>query len=127
MYMFKGPIVERQEHRLIVTVERNLRQDSISLFAREKSAAIMESKRGAKVMKNKEVTIAGGNPAFEFVVRWTLGDKSTAITRYTFVFWRGRGFTFMCNFTPKSDRTLSFQLKDIIEHLVPGTYKEAKQ
>ena len=122
VYAFEGPKIDDTDHLLLMSIDRVLRQNSIERFAQEKIRAITESLQSAEILRNQEITIPGGNPAFDFVIKWVIDDKSIKFRRHIFVIYQNRGFSVYCDFSKKSYRMLSHQFKSMIEHFFPGTY-----
>ena len=87
VYYFIGPEIDGTGHQMILTLDRNLQQDEIGSFARKKTGPIVSSLGGLEVMKDEEVTLEGGNPAYEFVCKWVPSDQMTVIKMFVFVFF----------------------------------------
>ncbi len=124
VYYFIGPEIDGTGHQMILTLDRNLQQEEIGSFARKKTGPIVSSLGGLEVMKDEEVTLEGGNPAYEFVCKWVPSDQMTVIKMFVFVFYDDIGFSFSCDFSRKSYKMLGSQFRKIVEDLLPGTYEE---
>jgi hypothetical protein len=123
VYTFRGPKIDEHEHMLILNITRKLQHEDIYHFAREWIDPMVNTLQGLDILKEEEITIEDGNPAYEFVCRWTPADNVAVIKKYVFVFMYDMGFTFSCDFSKKSYKMLSGQLKDFIDSLLPGTYE----
>jgi hypothetical protein len=127
VYVFQGPNMEGIDHSIMLTIDRNLQHDDIENMAYEKTAPIEESLDGIEVLKNEEITIEDGNPAWDFVYRWIPADNMKFFCKYVFVMKDGMGFTFFGKFTKQTLKTLGAQMKQIIESLLPGTYQPPEE
>ena len=123
VYVFRGPTIDNQDHQLMMTVDRQLQNDNISAYARDRTNPIVEGLQGVEVLKEEEVTIEDGNPTYEFVCRWMPAEGFSVIKKYVFVFKDKMGFMFNCGFSKKSYKMLSAQIKQVIDSLLPGTYE----
>jgi len=124
VYTFRGPDIGEQEHKLVLTIDRVLLQDTVTKFAKEKTAPILDHVKGLEVLKNEEITLEDGNPTFEFVVKWVPADEFVVFKKYVFVLCNEMGFTFNCDFSKKTYKILAGQMNDIIETLLPGTFEQ---
>ncbi len=123
VYVFKGPTEDSYEHRLMLAIDRDLQDGIIKNFASQQTATIKENLQGLEVLKDQEITIEGGNPAYEFVCKWVPGNDFVVYKKYVFVIHDKRGFTFNCDFTKKTYQMLGKKVNELIEQLLPGTYK----
>ncbi len=121
-YVFRGPTVDDFDHRIILNIDRHLQHDDIVEYSREKTNPIVQTMSGIDVLKDKEITFEGGNPAYEFVYKFVLSDESFEIHKYCFIIKDNLGFIFNVRFSKKSYKILKEQVKEIIENIVPGTY-----
>jgi hypothetical protein len=111
----------------MIYVDRQLRHDSIQSFAREKIDPIISNMPGVEVLKDENVSIDGCNAAYEFVYKWIPTDEQVFYQKYVFVIAEGAGFTFHGTFTKRSFKTVGRQFKDVVEALLPGTYKPLEE
>ena len=123
VYTFRGPKIDDREHMLILNITRKPQHDDICQFAREWIDPLVDTLQGLDILKEEEVTVEDGHPAYEFVCRWIPADNMAIIKKYVFVLAHDMGFTFSCDFSKKSHKMLSGQLKEIIDSLLPGTYQ----
>ncbi|MCD6379011.1 DcrB-related protein [bacterium] len=121
-YYFKGPEIDGFGHEILLNVDRFLQHDDIKIFAREKIDPIVQTMQGIDVLKDEEVTIEEGNPAYEFVYKWIPADEIVEIHKYIFVIMDEMGFMFNIRCNRKSYKMLGSQVKKIVEGLLPGTY-----
>ncbi len=124
VYYFRGPNIDGTDHQIILTLNRNLQHEQIEPFAREKTNPIVENLDGLEVLKDEEITLENGNPAYEFICKWIPGDDLTMIKAYIFIFHDNIGFSFNCDFSKKSYKMLGGQFRNIVERILPGTFEE---
>ncbi len=122
-YFFKGPQIDDFDHDLLLNVDRFLQYDNVDDFAREKISPIVQSMPSIDVLKDKNVTGGGGNEVYEFVFKMVLADDLIQIHKYIFVIKDEMGFTFTIRYLKKTYKMLSNQTKEIVESVLPGTYK----
>ncbi len=122
VYVFSGPKEDNYEHRLMLAIDRHLQHETVKKFADQQTEIIKENLLGMEVLKEKEITIEGGNPAYEFVCKWVPGNDFVVYKKYVFVIHDKRGFTFNCDFTKKTYQMLGNKVNELIEQLLPGTY-----
>lgn len=123
VYFFRGPEEDGREHNLMLMIDRYLQYEDITAFAHDKIRPIMDALQGVESIKDEEITLDGGNPAFEYVYKWIPCEGYVAFQKYVFVFNNGMGFTFSIGFSKKSLKLLGSQVNDIIESLLPGTFQ----
>lgn len=121
-YVFRGPMIDDFDHRIILNIDRQLQHDDIVDYSQEKINPIVQTMTGIDVLKDEEITFEGGNPAYEFVYKYILSDELFQIHKYSFIIKDNLGFSFNVCFTKKSYKILKEQVKEIIESIVPGTY-----
>jgi hypothetical protein len=121
VHIYRGPEDNGFQHSLMPVIDRHLQHDDIVSFAREKIDPLMANLQGAEVLKDEEIAIEGGNPACEFVCKWTPGDEHSNYMKYVFVIRIGLGFAFSAAFNKKTIKTVS--LTDVIDTILPGTYR----
>ena len=121
-YYFRGPEIEDFPHEIIVNVDRHIQTDDIDEYSRDRISPIVQSMNGIEVLKDQEITKAGGNPAYEFIFKWMPSDDIREIHNYLFVIKEQLGFMILIRFSRKSYKMLRNQFKEIVEEILPGTY-----
>jgi hypothetical protein len=127
VYHFRGPDIDGNQHLIILTVDRHLRDDDIVAFAQDRISPIEDNLQGLEVLKKEEVTIEDGNPVFEFVYRWIPGEGIRMFQKYIFVIKDDMGFSFSGSFSKKSLKMLGGQMKELVDSLLPGTYEPLEE
>ncbi len=127
VYYFGGPNIDGQAHTITLTLARKLLDDSIDRFAQDRIDPIVDNLQGLEVLKQEEVTIEGGYPAFEFAYRWIPGEGVKLYQKYVFVIRDNIGFSFCCSFSKKSFKMLGGQMKELVENVIPGTYEPLEE
>jgi hypothetical protein len=123
VYFFRGPVIDGQEQRLMLTIDRHLQQDTIADFALQRTRPITSSLQGIEVLKDEDTTVAGCYPSWEFVYRWIPSDEAKTYKKHVFVLRGGYGFSFEMEFSKKAHKLIGDQVKKVIENLLPGTYE----
>jgi hypothetical protein len=122
-YHFVGPEEGGINHTITLYVDRYLQQQDIASFARQHIDPIVNMLEGVEVLKDEDVSVDGGNPVWEFVYRWIPAEGIVKFYKYVFVFWGGMGFTFSCEFSKHTLKTVGSQFPDIVDAVLPGTYE----
>ncbi len=123
VYHFRGPEENEVEHLLMMTIDRNPQIENIEDYALSRTAALENTFPGMEVMVDKDISIPGGVPAYEYTFGWMPGDELKFIEKYVFAFKDGFAFTFYIRFEKGTHKTVGNQLKDAIEGILPGVYK----
>lgn len=126
VFIFATPEIDGRRSQMMMVLDRHLRTDSIDEFTRERTVPIVGSLQGLEILKHEEITLEGGNPAWEFIYKWAIADDASIYQMYVFVIAEKVGFTFSVQLTKKSYQLLGPQIRDIIDELVPGTYEPAE-
>lgn len=127
VYYFRGPNEGDREHLLTLVLNRHLQHESVVDFAKEQTDAIISGLQSTEVVRDEEITQEDGNQAHEFVYKWTPAENIHIFKKYVFVLKGGIGFTFSCEFSKKSLKTVGVAMKDAIEALIPGTYEPLEE
>ena len=122
VYHFRGPQDGETEHMLILTINPKPQHDTVESFAKETIAIIERQMTGIEELKSEEVESDGIHPVWEYVYKWMPSDDLAFFQKYVFVMAGGLSFTFTCQFTKKSYKTVGSQLRDVIDSILPGTY-----
>ncbi len=123
VYFFKGPEIDEREHRIMMTVDRNPRQDQIAQFASLRTRPVVEALQGVEILKDEETTVPGCFPSYDFVYKWIPVEGVKILKKYIFVLHGKYGFTFEIEFSKKSYKMLGGEVKKLIDRILPGTYK----
>jgi hypothetical protein len=106
----------------MLSLDRTGRHTAVRDLANEHTHPIVQNVQGLEILKDRDITLEHGNPAYEFVAKWVPGDEVVIIKRYVFVLTETLGFTFFCDFSQKSFSALTAQMDEVIEGILPGTF-----
>lgn len=123
VYYFRGPEIDGQESKLVMTIDRNPQQREIAGFASRWKRPILEGLQGVEVLKDEETTLPGCYPTYEFMYRWIPVDGMKVYKKHFFVLHGRHGYSFEIGFSKKSYKMLGGQVKKVIDDLLPGTYE----
>ena len=123
-YFFFGPQVDDEQHLLQMTINRHLQTDDIEEFAGDYIDPVVDSLEGIEILKDEEVS-PGDYPVWEFVYKWVPAEGLTRIQKYVFVIVGDRGYSFGIQFSKRTYKTVGQQLPEVIESLLPGSYRES--
>ncbi len=127
VYYFRGPDEGGKEHMLTLVLNRNLQYDNVATFAKDYTEPIESTLQSVEVMKDEEITLENGNQAYEYVYKWMPAEGITIIKKYVFVIKDRMGYTFSCEFSRRTLKTVGVGMKNVIESLVPGTYQPLEE
>lgn len=127
VYAFYGPEIDGVNHMLLLTIDRNLQFNDIEEFAHHKMKPILDGLSGLEMLKDEDITVEDGRPAWEVVYKWIPGEGVVVLQQYVFVFADDMGFSFSCRYSKKSRQIVGPQVKDLIESLVPGTFQPLEE
>ncbi len=122
IYTFVGPEIDGRSHQILLMIDRSLKHADIERYARDKKKAVTDTLQSVEVLKNEQVTLKGGNPVFEYVIKWMIHEKIAEYRKYVFVLYKNQGFVFHMDFSRKTYRLLNEQMKKIIEGFLPRTF-----
>jgi hypothetical protein len=125
VYNFNGPSDGARSHQVTLVLTRELQHLEVKVFAKEWTDPIVSTLQGVDILKDEEITIPNGNQAYEFVYRWSSAEGMQDIYKYVFVIRDGIGYTFSGQFSKMTLKTVGVGMMQLIESLVPGTYKAA--
>jgi hypothetical protein len=119
-YFFVGPDVGGVQHTLTVTLDRNLPDDDLETFARQRIDVLREATAGSEVLKDEPTTLPSGKEAHEFVCRWIPSDDRVIFRKTVYLIVDGTGYTFAADFSKHSLKTIGVEVMQIIDSLVPA-------
>lgn len=123
VFHFRGPVIDEQDHTLMLVIDRNPQQAQMAEFARLRTRPVLEAFQGVEVLKDEETTVPGCYPSWEFVYRWMPAEGIKIFKKYIFVLRESRGYCFEIEFTKKSYKMLGENVKKVVDNLLPGTYE----
>jgi hypothetical protein len=123
VYNFRGPREAERDHQVMLVLTRELQHIDVGSFAKEWTYPLVSTLQGVDILKDEEITIPKGNQAYEFVYRWSPSESLQDIYKYVFVIKNGIGFTFSCQFSKRTLKTVGAGMIQLIESLLPGTYE----
>lgn len=123
VYFFRGPKIDDRDHQIIMTIDRNPRQDNIAEFASLRTRPVVEAMQGVEILKDEETTLSGCYPSYEFVYKWIPAEGIKVLKKNIFVLHGRYGFSFEIEFSKKSYKMLGGAVRKLIEKILPGTYE----
>ncbi len=119
VYYFQGPEDSGVQHSLALTIDRELEGDDLAEFARDRIDQVMLSIQGAEILKDEPIILAGGNEAYECVIKWVPVDGNVIFRKLLYLILDGIGYSFSANFSKKTIKTIGVEVDRIINSLRP--------
>ena len=118
VYTYMGPDDSGVQHimTLVVDPEVDIELDE---FARDRIDAVTETIQGIEILKDEPKNLENGNPVHEFVYRWIPTDGKVIYQKTIYMILEDKGYTFSCNFSKKTIKTLALQMEQIINSFTP--------
>jgi hypothetical protein len=118
VYTFMGPDDSGVQHILTLVVDPKVDVE-LHEFARDRIDAITETIQGIEILKDEPKTLENGNPVHEFVYRWIPTDGKVIFQKVIYMILDDGGYTFSCNFSKKTIKTLGIEMEQMINSFSP--------
>lgn len=119
VHMFMGPESSGVQHSLTMVVDMYLETDDLAEYADQQTEVFLSSLSGAELIKNEQVTLDSGKPAWVAVCKTVPSADQVLLQRRVYVLANNVGYIFTANFSRKTIKTVGKQVLQIINSLVP--------
>ena len=75
IYSLTGPIDDKIQHNILITVEYDVEIDSLANLADRQIESLETQLKGCRLLKRAERTLNGGQEAYEAIFRWYPTDE----------------------------------------------------
>jgi len=119
VHIFMGPEDSGVQHSLTMVVDMYLETGDLAEYADQQTEIFMASLSGAELIKNEQVTLDSGTPAWVAVCKTVPSANQVLLQRRVYVLANNTGYIFTANFSRKTIKTVGKQVLQIINSLVP--------
>ncbi len=123
IYTYMGPDDSGVQHILTLVVDENVDSMNVSEFAAQRIDVIKDSMASITVLKDELKELPSGRTVHEFVYKWVPADK-VIFQKFVYLLINDVGYTFSCNFSKKTIKTIGLQVDGIIDSFNPERIEE---
>jgi len=120
VHTFMGPDDSGVQHILTLVLDDDTESMDLEEFARERIDVIVDSMSAITVLKDEPKELAGGKTVHEFVYKWVPVDDKIIFQKVIYLLIDGVGYTFSCNYSKKTIKTIGLEVEKIIESFIPA-------
>ena len=102
IYRFEGPEEDGIRHNIYLNIEHNVESGDIIEYAQKNMNAVAQELQGYEELKQGQVTLTNGIPAFEVVYKWCPVEDREVYQRVVYVLIRHTGYILTASFSKKS-------------------------
>lgn len=119
IYTYMGPDDSGVQHILTLVIDNDIKGIELDEFARDRVEAVKESMSAIAVLKDETKELPSGRIVHEFVYKWVPTDDRIIFQKFVYMIWDNKGYTFSCNFSKKTIKTIGLQVDRIIDSFNP--------
>jgi hypothetical protein len=120
IYTFMGPDDSGVQHILTLVIDDDTESMDLEEFARERIDVIVDSMSAITVLKDEPKELASGKTVHEFVYKWVPTDDNIIFQKLVYLLIDGVGYTFSCNYSKKTIKTIGLEVEKIIDSFIPA-------
>ncbi|MBD3332329.1 hypothetical protein GF356_05730 [candidate division GN15 bacterium] len=117
VYSFMGPDEGGIVHTMQLIVDPHAGRTDLEEYARERIDATLDALQDAEVLKEEHKSLANGVDAYECVLKWFPGGDQVSFRKHVYLITGGVGYSFSCNFSKRTLKTIGVEMDRIIESL----------
>jgi len=115
IYTYMGPDDSGVQHILSLVVDDDIETTNVSEFAGQRTEVIRENMSSITVLKDESKELPSGRVVHEFVYKWIPTDDKIIFQKVVYLLLDDIGYTFSCNFSKKTIKTIGLQVDQIID------------
>jgi hypothetical protein len=120
IHTFQGPHDGGVQHNLVLVIDPNVpKKTDLKEYARMQSGTTKEALPGFALIKESEVTMPGGTPAFEIIYKYVPGENIELFQKQVFMIIENKGYIFSATFSKKTLQTIAYEVDQIIASFNP--------
>lgn len=120
IYTISGPVIDGVQHNIIIMVDDDLKVESLRDFADWNIATLENDLKGCRLLKQGEISLANGRPAYKAVFRWYPTEELRIYQEQIFVLVDKIGYKLTASFTKKTRKILGPQVERMMLSFVPN-------
>ncbi|HOP07524.1 MAG TPA: DcrB-related protein [candidate division Zixibacteria bacterium] len=117
VHFFMGPKDSGFQHSLTLAIDPKPESDDLIEFARTYTAPWVQALPNADVLKNEQIHLDDGRPAYEVVCKSVPSEQQVLFHRRWYVIDHGVGYIFTGVFSKKTMKTIALDVLGIINSL----------
>jgi hypothetical protein len=115
IYTYMGPDDSGVQHILTLVVDEDVEGMDLAEFAGERIDVIKENMSSIRVLKDELKELPSGRTVHEFVYKWIPSEDKIIFQKVVYLLINDIGYTFSCNFSKKTIKTIGLQVDQIID------------
>jgi hypothetical protein len=106
VHVLRGPDADGLPHRLVLTSDPSVQAGDVRAYGAMQVRALEQDLRGCRVLRQEEVRLRDGRPAYRATVAWFPQGELCLYQEHLFVLHGGTGYRLSATFTKKTWKTL---------------------
>jgi hypothetical protein len=127
VYTYMGPDDSGVQHILTLVVDDKVEGYSLSDFAGQRIDTVKDTMQSITVLKDEPKELPSGRVVHEFVYKWIPTDDKIIFQKVVYLMLDDIGYTFSCNFSKKTIKTIGLQVDKIIDSFNRAEEAEAEE
>jgi hypothetical protein len=115
VYTYMGPDDSGVQHILTLVMDDKVDGTNLSEFASQRVEVIKDTMASITVLKDELKELPSGRVVHEFVYKWVPTDDRIIFQKVVYLLINDVGYTFSCNFSKKTIKTIGLQVDQIID------------
>jgi hypothetical protein len=114
VHLILGPVQDRVQHNIIVTVDEDLDCKLLSDYAEMQVTALEQQLIGYRLLKREDIFLTNGTPAHKIIFRWDPTDQFAIYQEQIYVFGNGMGYKITASFSRKTRKMYGKEIEKIM-------------
>lgn len=114
VHLLLGPVQDRVQHNIIVTVDEDLDCKLLSDYAEMQVSALEQQLIGYRLLKREDISLTNGTPAHKIIFRWDPTDQFSIYQEQIYVFSNGMGYKITASFSRKTRKIYGKEIERIM-------------
>lgn len=123
VFTLTGPVTDGIQHNITIVVDESTGNQSLRDFADWNIMALEEQLSGCQVLKEGEIRLPCGLPAYRVIYAWWPSEKLRLYQELILVITGGRGYRLAATFSKKSRKTIGPSVEQIMLGFRPEVAK----
>ncbi len=119
VYTFMGPEDSGVQHNMTLVVDKEEEYFDLQGYASERRDQLLNTLQGIDILKDEQKNLAGGMTAWELVYKWIPVEGTVIFQKMLFILVDKGIYTFSCNFSKKTIKTIGVEFEKIVETFAP--------
>ncbi|MBP1730039.1 MAG: hypothetical protein H6Q55_468 [Deltaproteobacteria bacterium] len=124
LFTLAGPVTDGIQHNITVAVDEEAGNQSLRDYADWSILALEEELKGCRVLKEEEVKLANGLPAYRVIFSWWPSDELRVYQEQVLVLAGSRGYRLTATFSKKTRKTVGPEVERMMFSFTPNAEGE---